>query len=75
MMVRDPHTNDPQVIGPELLDHLSAKWSPLADVTGDLIGSTDVFTIVEHQSQQPDFWKLDPNFEKKFPQLANCTTF
>ncbi|GJC86494.1 hypothetical protein ColLi_09332 [Colletotrichum liriopes] len=58
----------------ELLRHMinDKGWSPTAHVTGSLIGSTDVLGIIQHQACQPDMWKIDPSFLKKFPQFADC---
>lgn len=63
---------DPSHIGTELLQHLSYSWSPTAHITGDLIGSTDVLKIIEHQACQAETWKVDPSFQKKYPQFASC---
>jgi hypothetical protein len=63
---------DPELAGMELLKHAAQSWTPRAHVNGDLIGSTDVLAIVEHQACHLDTWLIYPSFRDKCPEFANC---
>ncbi|PKY03188.1 hypothetical protein P168DRAFT_328252 [Aspergillus campestris IBT 28561] len=44
----------------------------LRSLLGDLIGSTDVFAMIEHQAQRMETWKVDRRFQEKYSQFADC---
>lgn len=71
-LIRDSASTDPEHIGMELMLHMSRNWVPGASVTGELIGSTDVFAVIEHQSCKLEFWKVDKTFKGKHKQFENC---
>ncbi|KAH7019646.1 hypothetical protein EDB80DRAFT_701247 [Ilyonectria destructans] len=71
-LIRDSNNADPEHIGMELLMHMSRNWVPTAYVTGDLIGSTDIFAIIERQSCRLGSWKVDRSFRDKHKQFINC---
>ncbi|KAG4277676.1 hypothetical protein FPRO04_14054 [Fusarium proliferatum] len=58
-LVRDDNSLDPEYIGHELMRHMSVEWRPFDHVTGDLIGSTDIFAIIEAQACKWESWKVD----------------
>ncbi|PLN81946.1 hypothetical protein BDW42DRAFT_86426 [Aspergillus taichungensis] len=71
-LIRDSHSIDPERIGIELLEHMDTTWSPTTRDRGDLIGSTDVFAMIEHQAQKLKTWKVDRRFQEKYAQFADC---
>ncbi|OJJ01768.1 hypothetical protein ASPVEDRAFT_83296 [Aspergillus versicolor CBS 583.65] len=74
-LIRDSHTTDPERIGIEALEHMSrtsCTWSPTVQGCSDLIGSTDVLSIIERQSQRMEMWKVDCRFKEKYLQFADC---
>lgn len=71
-LIRDSHTIDPERIGAELIEHMNTTWSPTTRDRGDLIGSTDVFAMIEHQAQRMETWKVDRRFQEKYAQFADC---
>ncbi|PLB41238.1 bZIP transcription factor [Aspergillus candidus] len=71
-LIRDSHTVDPERIGIELIEHMDTTWSPTTRDRGDLIGSTDVFAMIEHQAQRMETWKVDRRFQEKYAQFADC---
>ena len=51
---------------------MDTMWSPTTRDRGDLIGSTDVFAMIEHQAQKMETWKVDRRFQEKYAQFADC---
>ncbi|RKK06691.1 hypothetical protein BFJ68_g16548 [Fusarium oxysporum] len=72
-LVRDDNSLDPEYIGHELMRHMSVEWRPFDHVTGDLIGSTDIFAIIEAQACKWESWKVDKRFTEKHRRFVHCS--
>jgi hypothetical protein len=71
-LIRDALSVNPEDVGVELLKSLPASWTS-SSMTGDMIASMDVYTMIEKQASQQEFWKVGPNFLHAYPQYKNCT--
>lgn len=70
-LIRDALTVNPEDVGVELLKNLSPTWASSV-VAGNMIASMDVYTMIERQAEQHDFWKVGPGFLHTYPQYKNC---